>query len=40
MCMVNKKFAAQGLWIRIEAVFGLGFCPALSMCLVPNTMQY
>lgn len=38
--MVNKKFATQDLWNRLEAVFVFCFCTALSMCLSPNTIYY
>lgn len=40
MCLVNTKFAIQGLWIRLEAVFVLKLCIVLSVYLAPNSTEY
>lgn len=40
MCLVNRKFPIQSLWIILEAVFVLKLCIVLNVYLAPNSTEY
>lgn len=40
MCLVNRKFPIQSLWIILEAVFVLKLCIELNVYLAPNSTEY